>query len=159
VILETELPYDKEIMIADRCGTCTRCTDACPTGAIISPKTIDARLCIAYQTIEKKGIPDARLRGRFANHVFGCDICQEVCPWNRKATGHHETEFLPSADFLGLSAGEWAQMDLQLFDRLFTGTPVQRIGYDKLKKNLEFLSEHPENQESFFQAGKSTCEK
>jgi epoxyqueuosine reductase len=153
VILDTELSFDKEITIPDRCGTCIRCTFACPTGAIISPKTIDARLCIAYQTIEKKGKPDAKLRGRFANRVFGCDICQEVCPWNRKASGHHETEYLPSPDFLGLTAAEWAQMDMELFDRLFTGTAVQRTGYDKLKSNMDFLSELPENQKTSSPAG------
>ena len=141
VILDTEMPFDREITVADRCGSCTRCIDTCPTGAIISPKTIDARLCISYQTIEKKGLPDAGLRGRFANRVFGCDICQEVCPWNRKASGHHETEFLPSPALLGLTPDEWAQMDQVLFDRLFTGTPVQRTGFEKLKNNLDFLLE------------------
>lgn len=153
VILDAELPFDKEIPIADRCGTCTRCTDACPTGAIISPKTIDARLCIAYQTIEKNGIPDAGLRGRFANRVFGCDICQEVCPWNRKATPHDEPEFHPSPALLNLSAVEWARMDPVLFNRLFAGTAIQRTGFDKLQKNIDFLLEPLENPEAFLPPG------
>jgi epoxyqueuosine reductase len=146
LILDTELHYDQVPIQAERCGTCTRCMDACPTGAIVSPKIINARLCISYQTIEKKGSPDAGLRGKFANRVFGCDICQEVCPWNKKTPGHQEPGLLPSPTFLGLTAGEWAEMDKPMFDRLFTGTPLQRAGYEKLKDTLIFLSESPEDQ-------------
>lgn len=139
LILDTELPYDKPAEVNDRCGNCSKCLDACPVKAIVSHRTVNASLCISYQTIERKGDPDEKLKGEFSNRVFGCDICQDVCPWNRKSVEHKETGFDPSPALLKLSAPEWAVMDLALFNELFRNSPLQRTGFEKLKKNLDFL--------------------
>lgn len=141
LVIDHSVPCQPVPEQKNRCGKCTRCIDTCPTGAIISPGTVNANRCISYQTIELKGTPDSQLKGRFANRVFGCDICQEVCPWNRKSASHDQPEFSPSPSFLNLTAGEWACMDPALFDCLFRGTPLERTGYEKLKANLDFL--HP----------------
>ena len=93
LVIDVELPYDNSTQVRDRCGTCTRCIDACPTKAIVADKVVDARKCISYQTIELKGELDNSLKGKFANRVFGCDICQDVCPWNFKSEPHTEPAF------------------------------------------------------------------
>ena len=102
LILDIELPFDKPKLVSDRCGKCTRCIDACPTKAIVADKVVDARRCISYQTIELKGDLDENLKGRFENRVFGCDICQDVCPWNLKSEPHHEPAFNPNEKLLTL---------------------------------------------------------
>ena len=140
LIVDLELePDDKTIR--DHCGTCTRCIDACPTGAIIEPYVLDARKCISYQTIEKKGDLDESLKGKFENRVFGCDICQDVCPWNLKSVFHNVPEFEPHPGLLEMKKDEWEQMDRSLFNELFKDSAVKRAGFDGLKRNLEFLTE------------------
>ena len=142
LILDLELPYDKPKEVRDHCGTCTRCIDACPTRAIIANRVVDARKCISYQTIELKGDLDPNLRGKFENRVFGCDICQDVCPWNLKAKTHSEPAFEPAPGLLALQKDEWHQMDKPLFNNLFRNSAVKRTGYDGLRRNLQFLTYH-----------------
>lgn len=139
IILDIELPYDTPKMATDHCGKCTRCIDACPTKAIVSDKVIDARKCISYQTIELKGELDENLKGRFENRVFGCDICQDVCPWNLKSEPHIEPAFSPNPKFLNLTKQGWHQMEKPLFNELFKNSAVKRTGYKGLKRNLKFI--------------------
>jgi epoxyqueuosine reductase len=110
LILDIELPFDKPKLVTDHCGKCTRCIDACPTKAIVADRVIDSRLCISYQTIELKGELNERLKGKFENRVFGCDICQDVCPWNLKSEKNMEPGFLPNLRLLQLTKTEWHQM-------------------------------------------------
>ena len=139
LILDIALPYDTPRIIADHCGTCTRCIDACPTKAIVADKVVDARLCISYQTIELKGKMDENLKGKFENRVFGCDICQDVCPWNLKSTPHDEKAFDPHPKLLNLSKAGWHAMEKPFFNELFKDSAVKRAGYKGIKRNLEFL--------------------
>jgi len=139
LILDIELPYDLPKTVADHCGKCTRCIDACPTKAIVADKVIDARKCISYQTIELKGELDPNLKGKFENRVFGCDICQDVCPWNLKSVPHDESAFIPREKLLELKNEEWFKMDKPLFNQLFKNSAVKRTGYYGLKRNLDFI--------------------
>ena len=142
LIIDIELPYDEPREVRDRCGTCTRCIDACPTRAIVANRIVDARKCISYQTIELKGELDRNLKGKFENRVFGCDICQDVCPWNLKAQPHCEPAFEPAPRLLALPKEEWHQMDKPLFNNLFRNSAVKRAGYDGLHRNLKFLTDN-----------------
>lgn len=144
LIIDLELEPDDKL-VRNHCGNCTRCIDACPTGAIVRPYLLDARKCISYQTIEKKGDLDESLKGRFENRVFGCDICQDVCPWNLKTLAHNEPAFNPHPQLLKLSKEEWEQLDQPLFDELFRDSAVKRTGFDGLKRNLKFIAA-PETQ-------------
>ena len=139
LVLDTELPYDEPNLVRDRCGNCTHCIDACPTKAIISDRTVDARKCISYQTIELKGELDNNLRGQFENRVFGCDICQDVCPWNLKSKPHHESNFEPNPKLMELSVKEWFDIQKPLFDDLFKNSAVKRTGFPGLRRNLKFI--------------------
>jgi len=136
LILDIELPYDIPEPVTDHCGTCTKCIDACPTKAIVADRVIDARKCISYQTIEVKGELDKNLKGQFRNRVFGCDICQDVCPWNSKSIPHDEPNLKPSPELLKLSREEWYTMDKPLFNKLFKNSAVKRAGFKGLKRNL-----------------------
>jgi len=139
LILDIELPYDDTKLVRDHCGNCTKCIDACPTKAIVSNKVVDARKCISYQTIEIKGDIDESLKGKFKNRFFGCDICQDVCPWNLKSEPHNETNFEPHPKLLQLKKEDWLQMEKPLFNELFKSSAVKRTGFKGLKRNLEFL--------------------
>ena len=139
LILNIELPYDTPKTITDHCGRCTKCIDACPTKAIIADRVVDARKCISYQTIEVKGELEETLKGRFENRVFGCDICQDVCPWNLNPEPHNEPGFEPHPKLLQLKKEEWENMDRTLFNELFRNSAVKRTGYKGLLRNLEFI--------------------
>ena len=139
LILDVELPFDVPKLVNDHCGKCTRCIDACPTKAIIADKVVDARKCISYQTIELKGSLDENLKARFENRVFGCDICQDVCPWNLKSEKNEEPEFFPNPRLLQLTKNEWHKMEKPLFDELFKKSAVKRAGFSGLKRNLGFI--------------------
>ena len=141
LILDIELPYDIPELVRDRCGKCTKCIDACPTKAIVADKTVDARKCISYQTIELKGDLDKNLKGKFENRGFGCDICQDVCPWNLKSEPHNELDFEPHPKLLELNKNEWEQMERPLFNELFKNSAVKRTGFNGLKRNLEYLNQ------------------
>jgi len=136
IILDLDLAPDAPA--TDHCGTCRRCIDACPTDAI-TPYGVNGSACISYYTIElKEAIPaDA---GDFRNWAFGCDICQQVCPWNRFSTPHTEPDFEPLPKLMELSAEEWHGMTEVLFDELFQGSPVKRTKYEGLKRNLRYLN-------------------
>jgi epoxyqueuosine reductase len=138
LIVDLELPADRKT-VRDHCGTCTRCIDACPTQAIVSPYILDARKCISYQTIENRGEIDLALKGKFENRVFGCDICQDVCPWNLKSEVHSEPAFFPDKKLMKLTKMEWSEMDKPLFNQLFRNSAVKRTRFDGLKRNLKFL--------------------
>ncbi|MDD4143831.1 MAG: tRNA epoxyqueuosine(34) reductase QueG [Prolixibacteraceae bacterium] len=139
LLVDVELPYDKTEQIEDHCGSCTRCIDACPTKAIIADRVVDARKCISYQTIERKNGPEETYRGKLANRLFGCDICQDVCPWNPMNEPHNEPDFNPDPRLLMMTRKEWLNLSEAQFNELFKRSAVQRRGYDGIKKNLEFL--------------------
>ncbi|HKJ43849.1 MAG TPA: tRNA epoxyqueuosine(34) reductase QueG [Sunxiuqinia sp.] len=138
LVVDLELEPDKK-KVFDHCGSCTRCLDACPTNAIVAPYVVDARKCISYQTIELKGELDESLKDQFENRVFGCDICQDVCPWNLKSEPHDEPDFNPNPKLMELSKDDWYQMDKPLFNELFRKSAVKRTKFDGLKRNLHFL--------------------
>ena len=139
IVLDTKLPDYPVQLLPDHCGDCSLCLDACPTQALAAPRVLDANRCISYQTVECKDGPDVNLSGKFRNRVFGCDICQEVCPWNRKAKEHTENQFNPSPGLLELTASQWNEMDSTLFNELFQASPIKRTGFKRLRKNIEFL--------------------
>jgi epoxyqueuosine reductase len=139
IVLDTELPEFPIQIIPDQCGNCTLCMDACPTQAIEAPRLLNATRCISYQTVELKDGPDTNLTGKFRNRVYGCDICQDICPWNTNAKEHTEIQFNPSPALMNLTSAQWEQMDLTLFDELFQESPVKRRGFEKLRKNIVFL--------------------
>ncbi len=138
IILNLELEYNS-IPENDFCGSCTRCIDACPTEAILDNRTLDAEKCISYQTIENKGEISQELSGKLANRVFGCDICQDVCPWNRNTLNHLQPEFEPKPELLAMSTEQWQNLERENYTRLFKLSPVKRAGFDKLKGTLSFL--------------------
>jgi epoxyqueuosine reductase len=135
LILNIELEYDRPATA--KCGACTRCIESCPTGAIVEPYVVDARKCISYLTIELKDkIPDA-FKGKFAGRVFGCDICQDVCPWNiRYATENNEQMFVPSPDLLNKTNDDWINLSEEEFLTLFQKSAVKRTKYTGLKRNI-----------------------
>jgi epoxyqueuosine reductase len=139
LILDLELSTDSPV--TDHCGECTACIDACPTGAIIKPYVVDGSKCISYFTIELKDeIFPKEYHGKFDDWVFGCDICQEVCPWNRFSKQHKEPDFYPHKDLLNLTKTEWEELTEDVFQELFKGSAVKRTKYQGLKRNIGFLS-------------------
>lgn len=138
IILDLELEYDSPVK--DYCGTCTRCIDACPTDAIYEPYKVDGSKCISYFTIELKDeVLPADYKGKFENWMFGCDICQQVCPINSQAQPHNETRFQPSAELLGMTKNDWQELNEETFRNLFRHSPVKRTKFKGLKRNIEFL--------------------
>jgi epoxyqueuosine reductase len=138
IILDVE--FDPDAPTTDHCGTCTRCIDACPTQAIVMPQVIDARKCISYLTIEFRGsIPEPYHTG-MGEWMYGCDICQDVCPWNRKAPISNETAFKPRKDILEMTAEGWRQLDVETFRKLFKGSAVKRTKYAGLVRNISIAS-------------------
>ena len=138
-IIDLELAYDEPMR--DHCGTCTRCIDACPTDAISeSGYVLDATKCISYLTIELKEQIPTEFKDKMENWMFGCDICQDVCPWNRFSTKHDEHDFNPKPRLMEMNKKEWEEITEELFDELFLGTPVKRTKFVGLKRNIEFLN-------------------
>ena len=119
------LPLEPDQPVDDRCGTCTACIEACPTQAL-TPLQLDARRCISYLTIELRGAMPEDLRSGVGAHVFGCDICQDVCPWNRKSAEHSEEGFKPLAGLLEMSKQDWYDMDEEKFNTTFAHSPIKR---------------------------------
>ena len=138
IILNLELEYN-QIPESDFCGSCTWCIEACPTQAILDTRSIDSERCISYQTIENKGEISSELEGKLSGRVFGCDICQDVCPWNKKAEMHLEPAFNPSRELLEMSKESWLNLSREEYKLLFHQSAVHRAGYDKLKSNLASL--------------------
>ncbi len=138
IICDLELEYDHPIK--DHCGTCTRCIEACPTDAISEEGYVmDGSKCISYLTIElKNNIPDT-FSDHMANWMFGCDICQQVCPWNRFSKPHDEEKFKPKEELLKMRKQDWEEITEDVFDKLFEGSAVKRTKFVGLKRNIEFL--------------------
>ena len=137
--LVTALPVAEEqvpLMVPDRCGSCRRCLDACPTGALFEPYQMDATRCISYLTIEHKGEIGEDLMAGMGRQVFGCDICQDVCPWNRKAPIGHDPELAPRAELVNPTLEWLAELEEADFERLFNGSPVRRAGFQGLRRNI-----------------------
>lgn len=124
----------------DYCGTCTACMDACPTNAIPEPYVVDGSACISYFTIELKEEIPVAMKGKFENWIFGCDICQDVCPWNRFAKPHAQHRFDPSKELQHLTPTQWNEMTEDVFHRVFRNSPLQRTGYEGIKRNIRFVS-------------------
>ena len=134
-VILTSLELEVDVPAPDRCGTCTRCIDACPTHALVAPYQLDSNLCISYLTIEKRGVIPEDLRVGMGRHVFGCDICQDVCPWNRKAPSTAAAEFQPRPGLVN-PAMEWlAQMSNEEFREKFRGSAVRRAKRSGLRRN------------------------
>ncbi len=137
LILDLELSYDHPV--TDHCGTCTACLDACPTEAIIAPYVVDGSKCISYFTIELKNEIPSEVKGKFEDWIFGCDICQDVCPWNRFSKSHNEPLFDPHPELLGMNARDWKELSEDVFSRVFEKSPVKRAGFNGLKRNINFV--------------------
>lgn len=138
LIIDLELAYDDPFP-TDHCGSCTRCIDACPTNAIVAPYTIDGSRCISYLTIELKNEIPQEFKGKMDNWMFGCDVCQDVCPWNRFSTPHHEDQFKPKEELLEFNKTELVEMTDEVFKRVFRNSPVKRTKFSGLKRNIDFL--------------------
>jgi epoxyqueuosine reductase len=137
LIIDLELQYDGPMQ--DYCGTCTRCLDACPTGAIVEPFIVDGSKCISYLTIELKDAIPIEFKNKMDNWAFGCDVCQDVCPWNRFSTPHHEMQFTNETGMLNLNDQEWYDLTEETFQVIFKHSAVKRTKYKGLKRNLEFI--------------------
>ena len=139
LITDLELVYD-DAFAKDYCGTCTKCIDHCPTNAILPDKVIDGSKCISYFTIELKDalIPD-KMKSQFENWMFGCDVCQDVCPWNRFSKPTHEIDFKPLPEILNFTTADWEDVTEQNFKIIFKNSPLKRSKYDGIKRNLKFI--------------------
>lgn len=140
LIIDLELKYDDPFTV-DYCGNCTRCIDACPTDAIVFPRTIDARKCISYHTIEnKEEIPES-IRENLHNQVYGCDICQDVCPWNKKTKPNQNPDFMPIEGLLEMKKEDWKQLSHEKYTKIFRHTAFERAGFEQIKRNVAYLKE------------------
>ena len=138
--LITDLDLIADAPVKNYCGTCTRCIDACPTQAILPNKVLNASACISYLTIELRDAIPAEFAGKMDNWMFGCDVCQMVCPWNRFATPHNEPAFNPNPDLLQLTKQEWVELTETVFGQLFKKSAVKRTKFSGLKRNIAFLN-------------------
>lgn len=137
LIVDLELDYDG--IESDHCGECTACIDSCPTQAIVEPYVVDGSRCISYFTIElKENIPN-EFKEKFEDWVFGCDICQDVCPWNKFSKPHKEPLFQPTSEFMKMSRDEWNEITEETFNKIFKNSAVKRTGYKGLMRNLNFI--------------------
>ncbi|MHA7942166.1 tRNA epoxyqueuosine(34) reductase QueG [Formosa sp. 3Alg 14/1] len=137
LIVDLELDYDG--VTTDHCGTCTKCIDACPTDAITDPYVVDGSKCISYFTIElKDALPESE-KGKFEDWMFGCDICQDVCPWNRFSKPHQEPLFNPHPELLEMSKRDWEEITEDTFKKVFQKSAVKRTKFKGLTRNIDFL--------------------
>lgn len=139
IICDLELQPDGPIK--DYCGTCTRCIDACPTDAIVEPYVVDGSRCISYYTIELKEAIPGEVKGKFENWIFGCDICQDVCPWNSFARPHTTPEFNPNPQLAAFTKKDWEEITEELFQEIFRRSAVKRTKLEGLKRNVGFVQE------------------
>lgn len=139
LIVDLELDYDIPAT-ADHCGTCTRCIDACPTEAIVAPYVVDGSRCISYLTIELKNEIPREFKGKMDNWMFGCDVCQDVCPWNRFSVLQNEPAFEPQGNLLEMNKQDWQEITDDVFRRIFKNSPVKRTKFTGLKRNIDFLN-------------------
>lgn len=137
LIVDIELDYDHAV--TDHCGTCTACLDACPTQAIVEPYVVDGSKCISYFTIELKNELPVELKGSFDDWIFGCDVCQDVCPWNRFSKPHSEPLFNPHPELLSMTKKDWEDITENVFKKVFKNSAVKRTKFEGLSRNIEFL--------------------
>nr|WP_294787570.1 tRNA epoxyqueuosine(34) reductase QueG [uncultured Flavobacterium sp.] len=137
LILDLDLEYDHAV--TDHCGSCTACIDACPTQAIVAPYIVDGSKCISYYTIELKENLPYEMKGKFDEWMFGCDTCQDVCPWNRFSKPHSEPLFNPNQDLLSFTKNDWMEITEETFKVVFKNSPIKRTKFDGLKRNIKFL--------------------
>lgn len=137
LIIDMELEYDTPV--TDHCGTCTACIDACPTEAIATPYVVDGSKCISYLTIELKSEIPQEFQGKMDEWMFGCDVCQDVCPWNKFSKPHSEPLFDPNPELLSMSKKDWKEITEDVFKKIFKKSAVKRTKYSGLKRNIEFL--------------------
>lgn len=140
LIVDLELEYDIE-PAADHCGTCTNCIDACPTEAIVAPYVVDGSRCISYLTIELKNEIPQEFKGKMDNWMFGCDVCQDVCPWNKFSVLHNEPAFKPHPELINLNSKDWEDITEDVFNKVFKNSAVKRTKFSGLKRNISFLKE------------------
>ncbi len=139
--LIVDLELETDAPVTDHCGSCTACIDACPTQAIVEPYKVDGSKCISYFTIElKEELPDS-LKGQFEDWMFGCDICQDVCPWNKFSKPHNEPLFNPHPELLEMDKKAWQELTKETFDEIFRKSAVKRTKFEGLKRNIRFLGE------------------
>jgi len=138
LILDLELEYDSPV--TDHCGSCTACIDACPTNAIVADRVVDGSKCISYFTIELKNEIPNSVKGKFEDWMFGCDICQDVCPWNRFSKTQNQPLFNPHPELLSMSKKDWEEITEEVFQKLFRKSAVKRTKFSGLKRNIEFLN-------------------
>lgn len=138
LIIDLDLEYDAAV--TNHCGNCTACIDACPTEAIVAPYTVDGSKCISYFTIELKNEIPSNMRGQFDDWIFGCDVCQDVCPWNRFSQSHKEPLFNPNPNLLDMSKKDWEEVTEDVFKSLFKNSAVKRTKFVGLKRNIDFLN-------------------
>ena len=139
LIVDLELEYDHAS--TDHCGSCTACIDSCPTEAIVAPYIVDGSKCISYFTIELKENIPAEMKGRFKDWAFGCDICQDVCPWNKFSKPHNEPLFDPNPNLLSMTKKDWEEITMETFSEVFKNSAVKRTKLEGLKRNVSFLKE------------------
>ena len=137
LIIDLELEYDTPT--TDHCGSCTACLDACPTEAIVAPYVVDGSKCVSYFTIELKDNLPQEMKGKFDDWMFGCDICQDVCPWNRFSKPHNEPLFQANPDILNFSKADWEEITVDTFQKVFKNSAVKRTKYEGLLRNINFL--------------------
>lgn len=137
LIIDLDLEYDHAV--TDHCGTCTACIDACPTEAIVEPYVVDGSKCISYFTIELKENIPADMKGKFEDWAFGCDVCQDVCPWNRFSKPHNEPLFDPNPELLSMSKKDWQEITEEIFKAVFKNSPLKRSKFNGLQRNIFFL--------------------
>ena len=137
LIVDLELEYDHAV--TDHCGTCTACLDACPTEAIVAPYVVDGSKCISYFTIELKENIPTEMQGKMDDWMFGCDVCQDVCPWNKFSKGHNEPLFSPNPQLLSFTKKDWEEITADVFQQVFKNSAVKRTKLEGLKRNIEFL--------------------
>ncbi|MFD2200477.1 tRNA epoxyqueuosine(34) reductase QueG [Shivajiella indica] len=140
LIVDLEVAPDPPI-VKDYCGTCTRCIEACPTDAIIQPGVVDGSKCISYFTIELKEQIPTEVKGKFENWIFGCDICQDVCPWNRFSKAHQEPAFHPHPDLEEMNKKDWEEITEETFNKVFKKSAIKRTKLSGLKRNIFFQSQ------------------
>ena len=137
LIIDLELEYD--YATTDHCGTCTACIDACPTEAIVAPYIVDGSKCISYFTIELKENIPAEMKGKLDDWAFGCDICQDVCPWNKFSKPHNEPLFNPNPELLSMTKKDWEEITEETFKTVFKNSAVKRTKFEGLKRNIDFI--------------------
>lgn len=137
IVCDLDLQYDSSV--SDHCGTCTKCIDACPTDAITQSQVVDASKCISYLTIENKNEIPKELSKFFKDYIFGCDICQDVCPWNKFAKPHNEKEFLPKEELKEYTKKDWQELTNETFNKIFKNSAVKRTKFEGLKRNIKAL--------------------